>query len=152
MEALIFLGIVAFGLLIWVDYIIASKFSELSRDKGYEKTTAFHMCFWLGIVGYIYVAAMPTLTSKHVSENVNSTAADEDKGVQPDKCDELDINDPEKESVYLEAKAKMQRGSGYNCARFYKEAIALLETIRDYKDALKLIDECNEKAGKLTEN
>ena len=60
--------------------------------------------------------------------------------------------DPEKESVYLEAKAKMQRGSGYNCARFYKEAIAILETIRDYKDALKLIDECNEKAGKLTEN
>ena len=142
----IFLGIVALGVLILVDYIVASKFSELAYDKGYKNSTAFHMCFWLGIIGYLYVAAMPCLTTKTVAANEKGEKGgeNEESEITETTCETVDVCDPEKEVVYVEAKTKMQRGSGYNCARFYKEAIDLLQTIGDYKDSVELIDKCNE--------
>ena len=61
----IVLGIVLLLLLIIIHYKVAKMFEKLAFDKGYGKdANAFIMCFWLGIVGYIYVAAMPKLTEK----------------------------------------------------------------------------------------
>ena len=39
--------------------LLASKASDIAQEKGYEKKTWFHMCFWLGIFAYVVVAAMP---------------------------------------------------------------------------------------------
>lgn len=39
--------------------LLSSKASDMAQDKGYEKKTWFHMCFWLGPISYIIVAAMP---------------------------------------------------------------------------------------------
>ena len=49
------------GLLVFLflNGLLASKASDIAEDKGYEKSTWFHMCFWLGLIAYIIVAAMP---------------------------------------------------------------------------------------------
>ena len=39
--------------------LLASKASDMAENKGYEKKTWFHMCFWLGLISYIIIAAMP---------------------------------------------------------------------------------------------
>lgn len=51
---------VAIGLLI--KFIVAKKFEEIAFQKGYDNSIhSFAMCFWLGIVGYLYVLALPNL-------------------------------------------------------------------------------------------
>ena len=46
-----------------IKYIVAKKFEKIAFMKGYgTQIHSFAMCFWLGIVGYIYVLALPDLT------------------------------------------------------------------------------------------
>ena len=65
------LGIILFCLIIFLAicaayiflyYKIARFFERIAFLKGYDEDIhAFAMCFWLGIIGYIYVAALPDL-------------------------------------------------------------------------------------------
>ena len=57
---IIYLAIIAVAL--YINYLVAKKFESIAFEKGYtvEKHT-FAMCFWLGIIGYIYVLALPNL-------------------------------------------------------------------------------------------
>ena len=49
-------------LLLYLNMTIASKFEQIASLKGYGKEIhSFAMCFWLGIVGYLYVIALPDL-------------------------------------------------------------------------------------------
>ena len=51
------------GGFIFVNYVIAIKFTEIASAKGHGKEVhAFAMCFWLGIIGYLYVIALPNAT------------------------------------------------------------------------------------------
>ena len=54
---LIYAGIIILYLVI--AYIVAKKFEQIAIEKGYPNVHAFAMCFWLGIVGYLYVIALP---------------------------------------------------------------------------------------------
>ena len=47
---------------IWINYLVAKKFEKIAIDKGHPNSRAFAMCFWLGIVGYLYVIALPNKT------------------------------------------------------------------------------------------
>ncbi len=55
--ALVIVGIVVLCL----NGLLASAASDIADDKGYEKNKWFHMCFWLGPIPYIIIAAMPDL-------------------------------------------------------------------------------------------
>ena len=45
---------------IYLNHIIAKKFEEIVFEKGYgTELNAYHMCFWLGVIGYLYVIALP---------------------------------------------------------------------------------------------
>ena len=56
-------GIISIVLGIVINCIFASKFKKISVAKGYtEKNHTFALCFFLGIIGYIYVSALPDLT------------------------------------------------------------------------------------------
>ena len=51
-----------FAAYIFLYYKIARFFEGIAFMKGYtEEIHAFAMCFWLGIIGYIYVTALPDL-------------------------------------------------------------------------------------------
>ena len=45
---------------LYLDHWIAKKFEEIVFAKGYgTEIKAYYMCFWLVIVGYLYVIALP---------------------------------------------------------------------------------------------
>ena len=56
--AILWLSII--GGLIYLNHQIAKKFEQIVFAKGYgTELKAYYMCFWLGIVGYLYVIALP---------------------------------------------------------------------------------------------
>lgn len=60
MEVLIFLGGIAIlAVAIWLDYYIAKQFESVANAKGYIGAQYFHLCFWLGMIGYLLIIALP---------------------------------------------------------------------------------------------
>lgn len=53
----VYLGILALVLLL--DYWIAKWFLEAAEMKGHHDQKYFHICFWLGAIGYLLVVALP---------------------------------------------------------------------------------------------
>ena len=62
--------VVAAVLLIYI--LIAKKMASVVVEKGYTvgEVHAFAMCFWLGPIGYIYVAALPDRTLQKQNEKI----------------------------------------------------------------------------------
>ena len=60
MEALIILLSLLMAILVlWVDYLIAKEFYKAAQYKGYSEKKYLWICFWLGVVGYLLVVALP---------------------------------------------------------------------------------------------
>ena len=60
MEFLIFVGFAALAALVYLNHKIAKSFEQIVFAKGYgTELNAYYMCFWLGIIGYLYVIALP---------------------------------------------------------------------------------------------
>ena len=57
--ALIFIYIIVIIAILALNGFLASNASDIANEKGYEKKKWFHMCFWLGFIPYIIIAAMP---------------------------------------------------------------------------------------------
>lgn len=58
------LYLIFFAVAIYINYIVAKKFEAIAFEKGYTvQIHSFAMCFWLGIIGYIYVLALPNLVT-----------------------------------------------------------------------------------------
>lgn len=72
----IFISIVSLVIVLCLNGLLASKASDMAKDKGYDKRTWFHMCFWLGVLSYIIVAAMPDLTMHRKSDQTNKLLED----------------------------------------------------------------------------
>ena len=55
--------IVSYTLIIIVGLIISlalsNKFADFAEQKGYERNHYFWICFFLGMLGYVWVAALP---------------------------------------------------------------------------------------------
>ena len=74
---------------------LASNASDMANDKGYEKRKWFHMCFWLGPISYIIIAAMPDQamrskqdeTNKLLSQMIETLNTTAEKQVQNRKDD-----------------------------------------------------------------
>ena len=47
-----------------VYYLIAKKFADIAASKGYSETKYFWICILLGIIGYIWVIALPKIYPK----------------------------------------------------------------------------------------
>lgn len=50
-------GIVGFLIALFVQIYLSNLFSDIARDKGHEP--CFWFCFFFGIIGFVYVAALP---------------------------------------------------------------------------------------------
>ena len=68
-----FVYFIILAVIIYVSYIVARKFEKIAIMKGYnENIHSFAMCFWLGIIGYLYVIALPDL---HTLKKRNETGS-----------------------------------------------------------------------------
>ena len=52
----ILLGI---AIAMWLDTLIATQFYKIAKEKGHDSVTYYRFAFWLGIVGYLMVIALP---------------------------------------------------------------------------------------------
>ncbi|NLO84960.1 MAG: hypothetical protein GX096_05980 [Clostridiales bacterium] len=66
----IFISIVILGVYFCIMGFLASKISDAAERKGYEKRTYFHICFWLGVLGFLVVIALPDLTIQQQNEKM----------------------------------------------------------------------------------
>lgn len=61
-----------------LNYNIARKFEKIAFKKGYrEDIHAFAMCFWLTLIGYLYVIALPDLNLRKEITKIQPTKIDE---------------------------------------------------------------------------
>ena len=55
----VFVSLIVAAALVFLDFLIAKYFRNIACDKGYPGKAYFHFCFWLGLPGWIMVAALP---------------------------------------------------------------------------------------------
>lgn len=63
----IILYVIFLALVIYLDYYIAKQFESVAKNKGYTERKYFHLCFWLGLVGYLLVIALPDRGLTHAN-------------------------------------------------------------------------------------
>lgn len=68
--AIVFFYIVILIVFFCLNGLLASNASDIAKDKGYDKKKWFHMCFWLGFISYIIIAAMPDLTLRSLTQEM----------------------------------------------------------------------------------
>lgn len=51
--------IVACILILWAIYLLAKEFYKVAVAKGYPEKKYLWLSFWLGIIGYLLVIALP---------------------------------------------------------------------------------------------
>ena len=56
---MLFLFIAGIVIVIAIYLTICTRFAMIADDKGYSGNAYFWVCFFLGIIGYIMVAALP---------------------------------------------------------------------------------------------
>lgn len=57
-----------------INAVIASKFEDVAYLKGYgPEMHCFAMCFWLGILGCLYVIALPDRGARDIQNNTTIT-------------------------------------------------------------------------------
>ena len=54
-----------------IQAFIAYKFQNIAIMKGHSNIHAFAWCFFLGIYGCIYIAALPNVASKSTAKNIS---------------------------------------------------------------------------------
>lgn len=55
--------LVACVLVLWIDNIIAKEFYFAAQAKGYYEKKYLWICFFLGVVGYLLIIALPDRAS-----------------------------------------------------------------------------------------
>jgi len=77
----VWISIIVLAVYLIINGVLASAASDIAADKGYMKETWFHMCFWLGPIAYVIVAAMPNKKLQKTLEAINAQLS---KGVGED--------------------------------------------------------------------
>ena len=57
--ALVILANIFIAAVILVNILISNAFAKCAMQKGYGRRTYFWVCFFLGTIGYLIVAALP---------------------------------------------------------------------------------------------
>ena len=70
MDGIVIGWLIGVGIILYIQWVIAKKFEKIAFQKGYnEEIHSFAMCFWLGLIGYLYVIALPDLTISRANIN-----------------------------------------------------------------------------------
>ena len=58
-KIMVVLIIIASLLALWIDYLIAKQFYLAAKEKGHPQKKYLWICFFLGVIGYLLVVALP---------------------------------------------------------------------------------------------
>lgn len=56
----VFISLVFLVIVLWVNYLISREFYRAANAKGFYEKKYLWIPFWLGVVGYLLVIALPT--------------------------------------------------------------------------------------------
>ena len=68
-----FTAIAALVIVFIIQFFVAKQFEKIAIMKGHPNVHAFAWCFWLGLLGCIYVAALPDISSKKMTSCAKNT-------------------------------------------------------------------------------
>lgn len=63
--------IIAIVVILILDLILALAANSTAQDKGYDGSKYFHLCFWLGPIGFIVVAGLPDIRTRVKLDETN---------------------------------------------------------------------------------
>ena len=134
-----------------INCIVASKFQDIAIQKGYEDSShAFVMCLFFGIIGYLYVIALPDLNMRRIisKSNISKAVTGNDSAVQADIIDTNPCNETNEEKMYklLVEKAEKFKDTFYDRdyrIRTYESIIKNMEFLanKNYKDSTEKLQE-----------
>ena len=105
-------------------HIIAKKFEQIAFAKGYgTEIHSYAMCFWLGILGGLYVIALPNATldnitlkqQKRMLELLAKKEIEDDVFSAEDTNEELEIENPNEDILDTEILALADEIKKYKC-------------------------------------
>lgn len=67
---IVFIWFLIAPIVLLIHGMLASEMSDSAKSKGHSKRRYFHLCFWLGIVGYLCVLALPDLKDREQRERI----------------------------------------------------------------------------------
>ena len=67
MKSIIGIGMLVLFFWLFFNYYIASQFQMAAEEKGYKGTRYLWLCFFLGMVGYLLVIALPNKNTSVVA-------------------------------------------------------------------------------------
>ena len=127
--------------------VVASKFEAIAIQKGYDSSIhSWAMCFWLGIVGCLYVIALPDKSAKNLQNSTNTHGSNVDP-LQFNFEDNIEINDESKKKyIDLLKKAEKYKDTFYD--RNYRISVyeSIIKDIQpfaniNFEDAPKRLEE-----------
>ena len=71
-EEFLLFYLILVGLAIFIGYLISNEFHHIACQKGHTEKKYFWYCFFLGIIGYLMVIALPDLRSRPKMEETVS--------------------------------------------------------------------------------
>lgn len=76
MQWILWLGLIAIVFFyFWINYALAEKYQSIARKKGHTENY-WNWCFWLGIVGWLLVIALPDRGAQMVNvQNLPAASA-----------------------------------------------------------------------------
>lgn len=74
MGGIIIASIVVLFIFVIINYNMACNMQEIVEKKGYKDLRVVAICFWLGIIGYLYVIALPNLEEQRLLKKIAGEA------------------------------------------------------------------------------
>ena len=57
-------------LFVAINYMMAQRMQSVVEQKGHHNVRVVALCFWLGVVGYLYVIALPDLEERRLLKHI----------------------------------------------------------------------------------
>ncbi len=84
MGGIIVASIVVFCIFASISYSMACNMQRIVEKKGYKDLRVVALCFWLGLIGYLYVIALPDLEERRLLKKI----AGEEEDPENDEANE----------------------------------------------------------------
>lgn len=55
-----------------INYFMALRMQDVVEKKGYTDLRVVAMCFWLGIIGYLYVISLPDMEVRRLLKTIKT--------------------------------------------------------------------------------
>ncbi len=91
------MGIIGLIIALIINGAFASVASNIAAEKGYSKRGWFHACFWLPLITYILIAAMPDMELRKQNEEMIELQKELLVAITGGKCapsTDTDVPDP----------------------------------------------------------